>query len=159
MMKGLCNDYGKVFQQYVFNHIYTWVVTRYPGEMTFASCASYPTLWVTHAPAMMFSPPPLVSDPDIHHGTCVTHVPWCIPGSLTSDFLWSRLRGKRSRRMRKRQFYVSGMTPMQHVQMRRNIYCWYVVAFLHTDELPPRVWIEYYSKYVCIIQNQKHFCH
>ena len=26
---------------------------------------------------------PLVSDPDMHHGTCVTHVPWRILGSLT----------------------------------------------------------------------------
>ena len=26
---------------------------------------------------------PLVSDPGMHHGTCVTHVPWCLPGSLT----------------------------------------------------------------------------
>ena len=25
----------------------------------------------------------LVSDPGMHHGTCVTHVPWCISGSLT----------------------------------------------------------------------------
>ena len=25
----------------------------------------------------------LVSDPGIHHGTCVTHVPWCMSGSLT----------------------------------------------------------------------------
>ena len=41
-----------------------------------------------------FPPPPLVSDPDMHHDTCVTHVPWCIPGSLTSCFLWSRWRGK-----------------------------------------------------------------
>ena len=24
----------------------------------------------------------LVSDPDMHHGTCVTHVPWCMSGSL-----------------------------------------------------------------------------
>ena len=24
------------------------------------------------------------SDPDMHHGTCVTHVPWYMPGSLTS---------------------------------------------------------------------------
>ena len=34
-----------------------------------------------------FSPPPtskkqLVSDPGMHHGTCVTHVPWCMSGSL-----------------------------------------------------------------------------
>ena len=24
-----------------------------------------------------------VSDPGMHHGTCVTHVPWCMSGSLT----------------------------------------------------------------------------
>ena len=49
-----------------------------------------------HAPGMpgSFSPPPRVSDPDKHHGTCVTHVPWCMPASLTSGFLWSRRRGK-----------------------------------------------------------------
>ena len=34
-----------------------------------------------------FSPPPtskkpLVSDPGMLHGTCVTHVPWCMSGSL-----------------------------------------------------------------------------
>ena len=27
----------------------------------------------------------LVSDPGRHHGTCVTHVPWCMSGSLTRD--------------------------------------------------------------------------
>ena len=26
---------------------------------------------------------PLVSGPDMHHGTCVTHVPWCTSESLT----------------------------------------------------------------------------
>ena len=46
-----------------------------------------------HAPGK-FSPPPRVNDPGMHHGTCVTHVPWCMPGSLTNDFLWSRRRGK-----------------------------------------------------------------
>ena len=25
---------------------------------------------------------PLVSDPGMHHGTCVTHVPWCMSGSF-----------------------------------------------------------------------------
>ena len=62
-----------------------------------------------------FSPPEPVSDPDIHHGTCVTHVQWCLPGSLTSGFLWSRWRGKlsrHSRRMRNPQFCVSGKRPM-----------------------------------------------
>ena len=40
-----------------------------------------------------FSPPPRVSDPDMHLGTRVTHVPWCMPGSLTSGFIWRRWRG------------------------------------------------------------------
>ena len=26
---------------------------------------------------------PLVSDPGMHHGTCVMHMPWCMSGSLT----------------------------------------------------------------------------
>ena len=62
-----------------------------------------------------FSPPPRVSDCDMHHGTCVTHVPWCMLGSLTSGFLWSRWRERRSRhsqRMRNPQLYVSGKRPM-----------------------------------------------
>ena len=48
------------------------------------------------APGMprTFSLSPQVSDPDMHHGTCVTHVPWCMPGSLTSGFLWNRRRGE-----------------------------------------------------------------
>ena len=79
--------------------------------------ARYVKLRVTHAPGMpgTFSPPPRFSDPDMHHGTCVTHVPWCMPGSLTSGFLWSQWRGKRSRhsrRMRNPQFYISGKRPM-----------------------------------------------
>ena len=66
-----------------------------------------------HAPGMpgTFSPPPGVSNPDMHHCTCVTHVPWCMPESLTSGFLWSAWRGKRSRhsqRMCNPQFYASG---------------------------------------------------
>ena len=63
------------------------------------------------------SPPPQVSDPDMHHGACVMHVPWCMPGSLTSGFLWSWGRGKRSRhsrRVRNPQFYVSGKSPMDY---------------------------------------------
>ena len=70
-----------------------------------------------YAPGMpgAFSPTPWMSDPDMHHGTCVTHVPWCMPGSLTNGFLWRRCRGKRSwhsRRMRNPQIYVSGKRPI-----------------------------------------------
>ena len=72
---------------------------------------------IAQAPGMpgTFSPPPRVSDPDMRHGTCVTHVPWCMPGTLTSGFLSSRRRGKRSRHSRcmlNLQFYVLGKRPM-----------------------------------------------
>ena len=84
-----------------------------------------------------------VSDPDMHHGTCVTYVPCCMPGSLTSCFLWIRWRGKRSRHsrcMHNPQFYVSGKRPMpvnviinteQGVanlvhNVRHTLYCWII---------------------------------
>ena len=55
----------------------------------------YAKLRAAHTPGMpgTFFPIPQVSDPNMDHGTCVTHVPWCIQGSLTSGFLWSRWRG------------------------------------------------------------------
>ena len=79
--------------------------------------ARYVKLHVAHAPGMFgtFSPPPLVRDPDMHRGTSVKHVPWCMLGSLTSGFLWSQLRRKRSQhshRMHNLQFYVSDKRPM-----------------------------------------------
>ena len=69
--------------------------------------ATHPTLsmpWVSyqvseiadaHAQRMpgTFSPPPWVSDADMHHGTCVRYVPWCMPGSLTCGFLWRNVPG------------------------------------------------------------------
>ena len=80
----------------------------------------YIKLRVAHAPEMpgTLSPPPLASDPNMHHGTCMTHVPWCMPGSLTSGFLWRRWRGNRSphsRCMRNPQFCVSGKRPIEPV--------------------------------------------
>ena len=79
--------------------------------------ARYVRLRVAHAPGIpgTFSPPPRVSDPDMHHDTCVMQVSLCMSGSLTSNFLWSRWQEKRSRhyrRMRNPQFYVSGKRPM-----------------------------------------------
>ena len=76
------------------------------------------TLRVAHAPGMpgTFPPPLGVSDPGMHHDTCVTHVPWCMPVSLTSGFLWSRWRGKRSRHSRcmcSPQFCLSGKRPIE----------------------------------------------
>ena len=84
------------------------------GHGPLARCVK---LRVAHAPGMFgtFSPPPRVSDPDMHHGTCVMHVPWCMPGSLTSGFFWSRWQGKRSRHSRSMsnpKLYASGKRPM-----------------------------------------------
>ena len=57
---------------------------------------TYVKLRVANAPGTFCGPPLCVTDPDMHHGTCVTHAPRCMPGSLISAFLWSRWRGKRS---------------------------------------------------------------
>ena len=61
--------------------------------------ARHVKLRVIHAPGMLgtFSPPQRVSDPDMHYASCMMQVPWCMPGSLPSSFLWSRWRGKRPR--------------------------------------------------------------
>ena len=77
---------------------------RLLGDMSHGPLTRFIKLRVAHAPGMPgpCSPPPRISDPDMHHDTCVTHVPWCMPGSLTSDFLWSRWRGKRSRHSRRK---------------------------------------------------------
>ena len=77
----------------------------------------YVKVRVAHAQGMpgTFSPSPRVSYPDMRHGTYVTHVPWCVPGSLSSGFFWSRWLGKRSRhswRMRNPQLYISGKRPV-----------------------------------------------
>ena len=90
---------------------------RYNGPL-----ATYAKNAGVHAPGMpgTFSPSPQVSDPNMHHGLCVTHMPWCMTGSLTSDFLWNRWRGKRSRhsrRIRNLQFYLSGKRPMAKVSL------------------------------------------
>ena len=119
-----------------------------------------------------FSPPLPVSDPDMHHGTCVTHVPWRMPGSLTNGFLWSQRRGKRSRhsrRTRNPQFYVSGRpipfcartsTGSMMVKFRSQLAI-YVIYILVCPKFGPRKyhWNVGYLVQICIIilipSNQK----
>ena len=93
--------------------MYIFILMSYHGPL-----ARYVKLRVAHAPGMSgtFSPPPRDSDADMHHDTCVKHVSWCMPGSLTSGFLWTWWQGKRSqhsRRMRNPQFYLSDKRPME----------------------------------------------
>ena len=123
------NSFKITFHVNGFTHEINWAICYVLSinEYAYINCVQeayvhgpltrYVKLRAAHAPGMpgTFSPPPRVSDPDMHHGTCVTHVPWCMPGSLTSCFLWSRWRGKRSRhsrRMHNPQFYVSGKRPI-----------------------------------------------
>ena len=77
--------------------------SRDPFNHTSQRCSNWlltrcTKLWVTHTPGMpgTFSPQLQVSYPGMQYGTCVTHVPRWMLGSLTSGFLWSRWRGKRS---------------------------------------------------------------
>ena len=102
---------GSMFGAYVPQLLSSFMVC-YHGPLI-----RYVKLWAAHAPGMpgTFSLPPWVSDPDMHHDTCVTHVPWCMLGSLTSGFRWRRWRGKRSRHSRRKrnpQFHVSGKGPI-----------------------------------------------
>ena len=120
----------------------------------------YVKLRVAHAPGMprTFSPPPRVSDPDMYHGTCVTHVPWCMPGSLTSGFLWSRWRGKHcrhSRRMRDPQSYVSGKRPIAYcLNVSSHAYCilfeWVIAWLLHIVWMCHRIAIAWMGHHMAI---------
>ena len=86
--------YSNIFSFCCGRHI--WLVARRPTAIaTWASCQIC-KIAGAHAPGMpgTFSPSPQVSDPDMHHGTCVMHVPWCMPGWLTSGFLWNRRQGE-----------------------------------------------------------------
>ena len=105
----LCETLRKGLISYLFIEV---IKDTYP----WASC-KIRKIAGAHAPGMpgTFSPPPRVSDPDMHHGTCVTHVPWCMPGSLTSGFLWSRRWGKTFPAFpahAQSTFCVSGKRPM-----------------------------------------------
>ena len=103
---------------------------------------------VAHAPGMpgAFSLPRRVSDPDMHHGTCVMHGPWCIPGQLTSGFLWIRWRGNHiwlSRLRRNPQFYVSGTRPMKRSRS---------ICFSHESDVMPSFQLNYAHRHqiICV---------
>ena len=95
----------------------------------------------------MNSTPQWVSDPDMHHVTRVTHVPWCMPGSLTRGLFWNQWRGKRSRisrRVHKPQFYVSDKRSMlmesvhmEHMELHDKephiMFWWYHLCYYMWD--------------------------
>ena len=81
----------------------------------------WPPLHREHFPRHWLQMKTLVSDPGMHHGMCVTHVPWCMSGSL--DLRWRGKRSRHSWRMRNPQFYVSRKRPMhsEHTQDNNNL--------------------------------------
>ena len=119
------------------------------GSYVHGPLSRYAKFRVAHAAGMpgTFYPPLRVSDPDMHRGTCVTHVPWCLLGSLTSGFLWSRPRGKCSRhprRMRNPQCCVPGKRPIANTVGASYLYsesmCMIVVAeFLNWEQQPHKL--------------------
>ena len=62
-------------------------------------------------PRRRFQRKPLVSDPGMHHGTCVTRVPWCMLGSLTCG---DGKRSRHSRSMRTRNSAYLARGPYGH---------------------------------------------
>ena len=99
-----------------------------------------------------FPSPHRISNLDMYHGTCVTHVPWCMPGSLTSGFLGSQWRGKRSRHSRRicnPHFYVSGKRPMV-LTVQNTIYIVFSQSISSTWVKPN---LRYDLKCACIFYN------
>ena len=105
-----------------------WIL---PGHILYGAVPNQLTIFlimVGHWPLTRYAgnvlPAIAGSDPDMHHGTCVTHVPWCMLESLMSGFLWSWWRGKRSRHswpMHNLQIYVSSKRPMANTKSRTPV--------------------------------------
>ena len=95
-----CLLYGQQLYMLYLTYKYTCICaylndgTRFDNLVGHGLLVRYVKLRVAHAPGMpgTISPQPRVSDPDMHQGTCVMHVPWYMSGSLTSLLLRSRWR-------------------------------------------------------------------
>ena len=83
---------------------------------------------------------PRVSDPGMHYGTCVTHVPWCMSGSLYPQWWGKRSRHSRRMRIRNLTYLARGLcydSKCIHVinlsVVRITAVCWDIHA-LDTNE-------------------------
>ena len=89
----------------------------------------------------VFPPPtskkPLLSDPGMHHGTCVTQVPWCMLG--IGNPRWRGKLSRHSRRMRNTQLYVFGKRSIQDVS-HLSVDC-ITVLHVRTSKRGPEVCI------------------
>ena len=60
------------------NHMYPWASYQIRNIAGWACAGNAGNVFPRHR----LQRKPLVNDPGMHHGTCVTHVPWCMSGSL-----------------------------------------------------------------------------
>ena len=71
-----CHVHENVWQHHPFTPWASYQIRKIAG----CACAGNAG---NVSPCRRFQRKPLVSDPGMHHGTCVTHVPWCMSRSLT----------------------------------------------------------------------------
>ena len=94
LMTSSWNNHNHMNYEILLIHASAWKAgwAELMYQSTHGPLTRYAKLPVAHAPGMpgTFSPTPRVSDPDMHRGTCMTLVPWCMPGWLTSGFVWGR---------------------------------------------------------------------
>ena len=85
----LCDNVKKYNEVSITSNLTTWAAMA--PMSTWASCQIRKIASCACAEnAGNVSPQARVSDPDMHHGACVTHVPWWMSGSLNSGFLWGQ---------------------------------------------------------------------
>ena len=92
-------------------------------------------------PSHPFSRKPLVSDPGMHHGTCDTHVTWCMSGSLT------RVGGENvpgiPSACATRNFTYLARGPWSHWCNYLSMPCICICSRQNHPELASRCWIHY----------------
>ena len=146
----LCSRFHEETSDFFYSiMIFLYTLYTYTVDVVFTlsygPLSRYGTLRVVHVPGMPgpVFPPPRVSVPDMHHGTCVTHVPWCMPWSLNSGFLSSWRAGKMFP-----TFLAHAQTPLlciwQEAHADPNL-----VVVVHANILPlngamhARCWLKY----------------
>ena len=90
---------------------------------------------------------PLVSDPSMHHYTCVTHVPWRMSGSLTHS-VGENVSGIPGAYATRNFTYLS-RGPCQHMS-RAHIMIWLHCTSIYTDILE-------FQKHQCAVHFMERF--
>ena len=86
-----CLEYNYYYNKDTWFYITNWISTFVEISLCFyGPLTRYVKLPIAHAPGMPGTLPrhwlqrkPQVSDSGMHHGTCLTHVSWCMSGLLT----------------------------------------------------------------------------